>query len=68
MIAHIAGESVSAHTADRNVLAAIVSANCRYSSPVIPPSSAAGPNTLMSTSEIAMIGTSPQRTYGVAPA
>jgi hypothetical protein len=50
------GDSVRAQTADKNVLAAIVRANWRYSSPVIPPSSAAGPNTAISTSEIATIG------------
>ncbi len=55
-MAHWAGLSVSALIALMNAVAAMVSANWRYSWPVMPPRNAVGRNTAISTSVIAMTG------------
>ncbi len=54
--AHSAGESVSATRPEMTTDMAMVTANCRYSSPVSPPRNAIGTNTAVSVSTMAMIG------------
>ena len=58
MTPHSAGVSVMAHTPLRNVLAAIVRANCRKSCPLMPGRNAVGTNTAMSTTVMLMTGAS----------
>jgi hypothetical protein len=53
---HRAGVSVSATMPEITTAIAIVTANCRYSSPVRPPRKATGTNTAHSTSTMAMTG------------
>ena len=56
IIAHSAGESVSATMPEITTEIEIVTANWRYSSPVRPPRNAIGTNTAVSVSTMAMIG------------
>ncbi len=55
-IAASAGDSVSATMPENTTETAIVTANCLYSAPVMPPRNATGMNTAFSTSTIAMTG------------
>jgi hypothetical protein len=56
MITHSAGDSVSATTPESTTEIEMVTANCRYSSPVSPPRKAIGTNTAVSVRTMAMIG------------
>ena len=54
MMAHIAGLSVKATTVERITDTAIVTENCLYSCPVIPPKKLTGTNTAANTIEVAI--------------
>jgi hypothetical protein len=56
IIAESAGARLSARNADRSTEIAMVSANCWYTRPVRPPSSATGTNTAERMSAIAITG------------
>ncbi len=53
-MAHIAGLKVRATTVDIRTDTTIVTANCRYNNPVIPPKKLTGTKTAANTSEVAI--------------